>query len=106
MVIQEDGRSISAHLRNGIHSTPIFPLPDVDGLLDESEMVDLLDPNIDDNPIEVRSRRPWTIDEDMTIVKQYGILGKKWTLISRFLTDRTGVAVRNRFLHLYPHIFK
>lgn len=57
-LIHENGESISDILRSNINLAPIFPLPSFHEVLSIDNIVETIDPTIDDNPIEVRSKRP------------------------------------------------
>jgi hypothetical protein len=42
-------------------------------------------------------RRPWTAEEDATVIECHQKLGNQWRMISGFLQDRTENAVKNRW---------
>ena len=64
------------------------------------EIIAPYDPNIDDNPIEVKTKRPWTYQEIKLLLDKVNELGKKWTVISGFFEDRTPISIANKFKSL------
>ncbi|ELP84511.1 r2r3-MYB transcription factor, putative [Entamoeba invadens IP1] len=44
-----------------------------------------------------QSKRPWTIEEDQTIMKTRKEVGNKWTFISKCLQGRSANDVKNRY---------
>ena len=96
-VISENGGSISEILRKGIHYAPEIVLPYRDDLLKFEDLVALNDPSIDDNPIEFKTRRQYSIEEDLLLLQKVRDLGNKWTLISKYFEDRTPTSLRNRY---------
>ncbi len=96
-VISENGGSISEILRKGIHYAPEIVLPYRDDLLKFEDLVALNDPCIDDNPIEFKTRRQYSIEEDLLLLQKVRDLGNKWTLISKYFEDRTPTSLRNRY---------
>jgi hypothetical protein len=44
---------------------------------------------------------PWTVDEDLAIIRGFQMLRPKWSLIATFLPGRNSVEVKNRW---YRHI--
>jgi hypothetical protein len=54
-----------------------------------------LDPNL--------SVADWTEEEDKIIMKKYKEFGPRWNSIGRYMTKRSGNAVRNRYLVLKRH---
>ena len=96
-VIYENGESISDALRNGIHNFPDFSLPFYDDYYHWFQMVEEYDPTIDDEPLEYKTKRPWTPDEVEIIIKKQKEYGNKWSIIANYLEDRTAISVRNKF---------
>ena len=101
MAIHENGRSISDLLRNGIHSIPNFPLPKYDVLLPLNDLITMMDPSVDDEPITHRAQRSWTPDEDLLLLQKYKDFGKRWTKMAVYFKDRTPKSIRSRFRYLY-----
>ena len=99
-VIQENGCSISDYLRNGIHLAPQMALNQFPDIMSLEEIISPYDPNIDDNPICVRTKRPWTYEEIKLLLEKVNEIGKKWTLISKFFKDRTAISLANKFKSL------
>lgn len=97
MLIAKGGESISNELRSSIHNCPEFPLPNIPNKLGLFDLVTLHDPNVNDNPILINSKRPWTPEEDEIIVKLRKTLGNKWTRIASHLDQRNATSVRNRW---------
>jgi hypothetical protein len=40
---------------------------------------------------------PWTLEEDQLVVQKYAEFGPKWNKISKFFSNRSDNAVRNRW---------
>jgi hypothetical protein len=95
MLIAKNGESISNELRRSIHSVPAFPLPSIPNKLGLLDLVTLYDPNVNDDPIFINSKRPWTPEEDALIIHWKSIYGNKWILIAKHLDQRTALSVRN-----------
>ena len=96
-VLYENGNSISEYLRNGIHFVPSSALSSYPSLLPIDSIIASYDPSIDDNPIEVRTRRPWEVDEISLLLEKVKEYGKKWSQIATFFTDRTPLSLANKF---------
>ena len=99
-VIQENGGSIAEYLRKGIHLAPDMVLNQFPDMMNLDEIIAPYDPNIDDNPIEVKTKRPWTYQEIKLLLDKVNELGKKWTVISGFFEDRTPISIANKFKSL------
>ena len=99
-VIDQQGESISDILRSDIHNAPNIPLIPDENTMSLADMITVWDPTIDDNPIEVRAQRAWTLDEDIILLSSIKNIGKKWSLISQKLTDRTPNSCRMRYNHI------
>lgn len=39
----------------------------------------------------------WTLDEDMTLIKQIGNWGYKWKCMTEFIDCRSEMSIKNRF---------
>ena len=99
-VIQENGESISDILRSNINLAPMFPLPHYENILNLNDIIETYDPNIDDNPISIRTKRPWTHEEVCLLMEKVKELGPKWTKIAQYFTDRTSISLRNKYISL------
>ena len=99
-VIQQNGESISDILRSGIDDLPEVDVAPDESTMDLSDMITTYDPSVDDNPIEVRTQRKWELEDDIILLTAVKELGKKWSLISKRLTDRTANSCRQRFNHI------
>jgi hypothetical protein len=97
MLIMKSGASISNELRKSIHKVPAFPLPCIPDKLKLLDLLTIYDPNVNDDPILINSKRPWTPEEDALIVHWINNIGNKWTMISRHLHERDPISVRNRW---------
>ena len=99
-VIEYNGESITDILRSRIfRETQLEVVPDAT-IMPLHDMITACDPTIDDNPLEFRTKRPWSIEEDLILLKGIKELGLKWTQISQRLTDRTPLSCRNRYMHM------
>ena len=65
------------------------------------QMLTVRDENVDDEPLEYRTLRSWTPEEDELLIKNVRRLGKKWHLIANLIPDRTINSIRNRYNALY-----
>ena len=70
-------------------------------LTTNDKLLTVRDENIDDEPLEYRSQRSWTPHEDEILIQKFNLIGKRWSVIARFIPDRTPSSVRNRFMALY-----
>ena len=99
-VIYENGHSISEILRKGINKAPDVVLPFRNDILPVEELISLIDTSIDDNPIEFKSRRAFSAEEDILLLQLVNNLGRKWTIISKKFEDRTPNSLRQRYDYL------
>ena len=97
ILIDNDGNSIADILRNSIHNIPEFPLPDFPDSMNILDIITMHDPNINDDVIQIETKRPWTPEEDKRIVQMRNLYGNKWTIIAAGLENRTALSVRNRW---------
>jgi hypothetical protein len=65
MLIAKNGESISNELCRPTHNAPALPHPNKLGLLD---LATLYDPNINNNPVFINSKRPLTPEDYALIV--------------------------------------
>lgn len=97
-VISENGGSISNILRSSIHKDVQINIDqDEKNLLSNDRIFEYYDPNIDDNPIEFKSKRPFSIEEDILILQKFSEIGSHWKIIAQYFTDRTPTSLRTRY---------
>ena len=68
--------------------------------MDLAEMITTIDPTVDDNPIEVKTRRNWELEEDISLLTSVKELGSKWSSFAWRLVDRTANSCRQRFYQI------
>ena len=100
MVITENGQSINDHLRKGIHNFPESVQIDLTKVLDVSDLIENYDPEVDDNPIEFVSKRPFTVEEDLLLFNLFSQFGPKWKKMSEYFTSRTPGSLSRRWKRL------
>lgn len=49
------------------------------------------------------SHSPFSVDEDILILKHYNAIGPKWMQIARYINGRTDVLIKARFRYLMKH---
>lgn len=99
-VIDKQGESISDILRSGIHAAPeCVVMPDAN-TMPLTDMIHACDPTVDDDPIEMRAQRKWTLEEDIRLLNLIKVLGTRWTIISKRFIDRTSDSCRKRYNHI------
>ena len=101
--ISNNGESLSDILRNGIQIEQETEVTPNETTLDLADIITTYDPNVDDNPIEMRTQRNWSIEEDILLLSSVKELGHKWSKIAKKFVDRTANSVRNRFKHIYKN---
>lgn len=99
-VIYQNGNSISEMLRNGIKFAPEVVLPFREDILKVDELISFVDTSINDNPIEFKTKRPFSPEEDILLLQSVKSLGNKWSLISKSFEDRTPTSLRQRYTRL------
>lgn len=54
------------------------------------------------------STQPWTEEEDKVLIKKYAEIGPKWSLIGKFIPERSEVSIKSRWnmLAQYCHVPK
>ena len=87
-------------LRNGIKFAPEVVLPFREDILKVDELISLIDTSIDDSPIEFKTKRPFSAEEDILLLQMVKNLGNKWSLISKKFEDRTPTSLRQRYTRL------
>ena len=92
-VIYQNGNSISEKLRNGIK----FALPFKEDILKVDELISFVDTSIDDNPIEFKTKRPFSAEEEILLLQSVKNFGNKWSLISKSFEDRIPTSLRQRY---------
>lgn len=97
LVIINDGKSISDELRRGIKTIPDIQIPSDIKLLQEDQIIEKCDPDVDDLTIELKTKNPFTPQEDMLLTSLVLNFGNKWTKISKHFPNRTPVTLRNRW---------
>lgn len=109
-VICEKGNSISQILRNGIHQTPQFKgIDNQIKTLDLNDIIEFMDPNINDEPIEFMTKRPYTIEENIILLQlaqQFGTGGPKWKMMERYFANRTATSLRMHYNKITKKIIK
>ena len=50
-----------------------------------------------ENIIDILSKRPFTVEEDIILLQKVQELGTRWTKISGFFTSRTPQSLKARF---------
>ena len=103
LVIAKGGESISDELRSSLYRVPAFPMENLQNLITLDKIITTKDENVDDMPLEFRTLRPWSPDEDANLIKNVGIVGKKWQLLTNLMQDRTAASIRSRYTYLYKH---
>ena len=73
-------------------------LPQYNGdLLNWFQLVTPYDPTVNDEPIELQTKRQWEAEEVQRLLKLVNEYGHKWTLISRHFTNRTPLSIKKKF---------
>ena len=62
--------------------------------------ISFVDTSINDNPIEFKTKRPFSPEEDILLLQSVKNLGNKWSLISKSFEDRTPTSLRQRYTRL------
>ena len=99
-VIDQEGESISDILRSGIHSAPQIALMPNQLTMPLTDMITACDPTVDDNPVEMKSQRAWTLEEDILLLNSVKEFGTRWAVIAPKFTDRTSNSCRSRYMYI------
>jgi len=102
LVISKEGESISDELRTSLTQIPSFPTTHTEEVqLDK--ILTFKDETVNDIPLEFRTLKQWTPDEDKILIEKVQTLGPKWTIISKLFEDRSPSSLRLRYHYLYKH---
>ena len=102
LVLAKNGESISEELRNGLEKLPNLNIQIRDDIkkLEFNDLIETIDPYINDCPIQFHAKRPFTVEEDMLLLQMVEKFGKKWKQLENFFNQRTATSLRNRWNHL------
>lgn len=104
-IIDRNGESISDLLRSGIDHLISTVIPFRADTLKLSEIIETYDPMTNENIIDILSKRPFTVEEDIILLQKVQELGTRWTKISGFFTSRTPQSLKARFSRMRKKIF-
>ena len=96
MVIKENGGSISDLIRSGIHDSSNYPLVQNKELIKHIDhYIIQMDSSVDDTyEIDVL---PWSIDEEVILLKKIHDIGKKCHIISQYIPGRSPTEIKNYY---------
>ena len=99
MVIHDNGESISDRLRKGIHRLPAFAFPQYDAecFYTVNDLICEFDPDVDDSPAEIRSKRPWTHEEIEILLNKVKEIGYHWKIMATYFNDRTPESLMHKY---------
>ena len=69
-------------------------------LLNFDDMIEMYDPETDDYPIQLQSKRPFSDEEDILLLNLVETVGRKWKKMESHFTQRTSLSLRNPWVHL------